>query len=97
MAESPLSQQLHTNNTSLNVSPCIKEMSEDYKRLMDELIKARDLIENSLRQSIRELEEMGIGPNDSLIDAEGFPRVDIDLYRVRSLRSSISSTKSRLL
>ena len=72
-------------------------MSEDYKRLMDELIKARDLIENSLRQSIRELEEMGIGPNDSLIDAEGFPRVDIDLYRVRSLRSSISSTKSRLL
>ena len=72
-------------------------MSEDYKRLMDELIKARDLIENSLRQSIRELEEMGIGPNDSLIDAEGFPRVDTDLYRVRSLRSSISSTKSRLL
>lgn len=67
------------------------EMSDEYKKLLDELIKERDFIENSLRQSIRELEEMGVSPNDSLIDSEGYPRVDIDLYRVRSLRSSISS------
>jgi 26S proteasome regulatory subunit N4 len=67
-------------------------MTADEKRLMDELIKERDFIEISLLQSIRELEEMGIGPNDSLVDSQGYPRGDIDLYRVRSLRSSISST-----
>lgn len=66
-------------------------MSEDCKKLLDELIKERDFIEKSLRQSIRELEEIGVGPNDSLVDSEGYPRVDIDLYRVRSLKSSISS------
>lgn len=66
-------------------------MSEECKKLLDELMKERDFIEISLRQFMRELEEMGVGPNDSLIDSEGYPRVDIDLYRVRSLRSSISS------
>lgn len=59
---------------------------------MNELIQSRDLIESSLRQSIRELEELGVGPNDSLLDSEGYPRVDIDLYRVRALRASIAST-----
>lgn len=67
-------------------------MSEDYKKLLEELIKEREFIEISLLQSIRELEEMGVSPSDSLVDSEGYPRVDIDLYRVRSLRSSISST-----
>lgn len=66
-------------------------MSEDYKNIFDELIKSRDLIESSLKQSIMELEQMGVGPNDSLLDREGFPRVDLDLYRVTSLRSSVVS------
>lgn len=65
----------------------------DSKQLMDELLKARELIETSLRQSLRELEEMEVSPNDSLLDAEGYPRTDIDLYRVRSLRSSIASNR----
>ena len=68
-------------------------MSENHKKLMDELMKECDFVENSLVQSIRELEDIGVGPNDSLVDSEGYPRADIDLYRVRSLRSSISSTK----
>lgn len=67
-------------------------MSDDCKKLMDELMKEREFIEISLIRSIRELEEIGVGPNDSLVDSEGYPRADIDLYRVSSLRSSISST-----
>lgn len=63
----------------------------DPKTIMNELLQARELIETSLRQSLTELEEMGVGPNDSLLDAQGYPRTDIDLYRVRSLRSSIAS------
>lgn len=66
-------------------------MSEDYKKLLEELMKSRDLIESSLKQSILELEQMGVSPDDSLLDSEGFPRVDIDLYRARALRSSIVS------
>lgn len=66
----------------------------DSKKIMGDLLKQKDLIESSLRQSIRELEAMDVGPNDSLIDSEGFPRVDIDLYRVRALKSSIASTEN---
>lgn len=64
---------------------------------MDDLLKLKDSIELSLRRSIRELEGMGVGPSDSLIDSEGFPRVDIDLYRVRSLKASIISTQVNAL
>lgn len=67
-------------------------MSEDSKKILNELIKERELIEKSLCQSFRELEGMGVGPKDSLIDAEGYPRVDIDLHRALSLKQSISST-----
>lgn len=72
-------------------------MSEDSKKLLDELIKERELIEKSLQQSFRELEAMGVGPKDSLIDAEGYPRVDIDLHRTLSLKQSISSTKKHII
>ena len=65
--------------------------AQEYKKLLEELTKSRELIETSLKQSILELEQMGVGPNDSLLDSEGYPRVDIDLYRVRALRSSIAS------
>ena len=72
-------------------------MNENYTQLMDEFLESRDFIEKSLRQSIRELNEMGVGPNDSLLDSEGFPRVDIDLYRVTTLKSSIASIKNILV
>ncbi len=57
----------------------------------DSLMKERDLIERSLLTSIKEHESLGVGLNDSLLDAQGFPRAEIDLYRIRNLRSSISS------
>lgn len=63
----------------------------DPKMEMDGLLRARELKETSLRQSLNELEDLGVGLNDPLIDSEGYPRTDIDLYRVRSLRSSIAS------
>ena len=66
-------------------------MSSYYKKMITELFNSRDMAEHSLLQSLRELEEMGISPGDSLLDSEGFPRTDIDLYRVTTLRSSIAS------
>ena len=70
-------------------------MSVDYKNLLEELIKSRDLIESSLKQSILELEQLGVSPNDSLLDSEGYPRGDLDLYRVRTLKSSIASNNDK--
>ena len=64
---------------------------EGSKKLLEELIKSRELIETFLKQSILELEQLGVSPTDSLLDSEGYPRSDIDLYRVRALRSSIAS------
>lgn len=34
---------------------------------------------------------MGVGLKDSLIDANGFPRADVDIYRARQIRSELSS------
>lgn len=69
-------------------------MTENHKELLAELIKSRDLAEISVFQSIKELEELGVEPGDSLIDSEGFPRGDIDLYKIRFLRSSIATQQN---
>lgn len=60
------------------------------RNLMDELVKERDLIEKSILTSIKEHESLGVGLNDSLLDAQGYPRPELDLYRLRSLRNSIA-------
>lgn len=65
-------------------------MTKNSKELLVEYIKSSELIEISLRQSIKELEEMGVRPEDTLIDSEGFPRGDINLHNVCTLRSSIA-------
>ncbi len=60
------------------------------RNLMDELMKERDFIEKSILTSIQEHESLGVDLNDSLLDAEGYPRPELDLYRLRSLRNSIA-------
>lgn len=65
-------------------------MTKNSKELLVEYIKSSELIEISLCQSIKELEEMGVSPEDTLIDSEGFPRGDINLHKVCTLRSSIA-------
>ena len=64
--------------------------NSNFKELLAEHIKSRESIEISLRQSIKDLEEMGVSPEDTLFDSEGFPRGDINLHQVCTLRSSIA-------
>lgn len=53
------------------------------------LIQEKDRIESEIRENTAILESNHVGMQDSLIDAEGFPRNDIDVYKVRHARHQI--------
>ncbi|GAA6089478.1 26S proteasome non-ATPase regulatory subunit 9 [Tachysurus ichikawai] len=61
--------------------------TEDVQRL----IKKKDEIEEQIKAYYDVLEDQGnVGMHASLVDAEGFPRADVDLFQVRTARHSIS-------
>lgn len=53
-------------------------------------VKAKQAIEEEIEAFVAELTSgNNPGLNGPLVDAEGFPRADIDVYRVRQLRHSL--------
>lgn len=60
---------------------------------LDSLMRERDLIEKAISTSIREHESLGAGLNEPLLDSQGYPRAELDLYRIRFLRNSIASNE----
>ncbi|KAJ3036342.1 26S proteasome non-ATPase regulatory subunit 9 [Rhizophlyctis rosea] len=54
-----------------------------------QLIREKDSIENNIRENEAVLQSQKVGMNDPLIDAEGFPRADVDIYAVRHARTQI--------
>ncbi|CAL1543450.1 unnamed protein product [Lymnaea stagnalis] len=56
-----------------------------------ELVKKKDEIERSVKELMDLLEsQKGVGLNEPLVDTEGFPRSDIDVYSCRHARHQIS-------
>ncbi|CAB3229886.1 unnamed protein product [Arctia plantaginis] len=53
------------------------------------LIEEKDRIESEIRDQNAVLETNNVGMHDSLVDSEGFPRNDIDVYKVRHARHQI--------
>lgn len=53
------------------------------------LIQDKDRIEREIREHTAVLETNNVGMHDALVDAEGFPRSDIDVYKVRHARHRI--------
>ncbi|XP_023937207.2 26S proteasome non-ATPase regulatory subunit 9 [Bicyclus anynana] len=53
------------------------------------LIQEKDRIENEIREQNLVLEENNIGMQDPLVDGDGYPRNDIDVYKVRHARHLI--------
>ncbi|XP_032524086.2 26S proteasome non-ATPase regulatory subunit 9 [Danaus plexippus] len=53
------------------------------------LIQEKDRIESIIRDQNLILEANNVGMQDSLVDADGFPRNDIDVYKVRHARHQI--------
>lgn len=54
---------------------------------MDQLLKRKDAIEGRVKSIVAELDEFGVGLGGKLVDGEGYPRNDIDVYRIRELRN----------
>nr|XP_022319909.1 26S proteasome non-ATPase regulatory subunit 9-like [Crassostrea virginica] len=60
--------------------------SDDMKKLM----KKRDEIESEIKALHEVLDsQKGIGMNEPVIDSEGYPRADIDVYTVRHARHKV--------
>ncbi|XP_050970648.1 26S proteasome non-ATPase regulatory subunit 9 [Labeo rohita] len=54
------------------------------------LIKRKDDIEEQIKAYYDMLQTAGVGMDAPLVDVEGFPRADVDLYKVRTARHNIS-------
>ncbi|XP_012709773.2 26S proteasome non-ATPase regulatory subunit 9 [Fundulus heteroclitus] len=54
------------------------------------LIKKKDDIEEQIKAYHDVLEDQGVGVEGPLVDAEGYPRADVNLYTVRDARHNIS-------
>lgn len=63
----------------------------------NELVKKREDIENELKEHMDFLERpenKNVGMKGNLIDSEGFPRNDIDIYSIRVARNKIICLKN---
>uniref|UniRef100_A0A8C8VFZ4 26S proteasome non-ATPase regulatory subunit 9 n=1 Tax=Pelusios castaneus TaxID=367368 RepID=A0A8C8VFZ4_9SAUR len=57
---------------------------------VQELIRRKDELEAQIKACYAVLEgQKGVGMNEPLVDAEGYPRADIDVYQVRTARHNI--------
>lgn len=54
------------------------------------LVKKKDEIEEQIKAYYDVLEDQGVGVEGPLVDEEGFPRADINLYQIRTARHNIS-------
>jgi 26S proteasome non-ATPase regulatory subunit 9 len=61
-----------------------------------EFIKAKDSLEEDIKGLYEVLKSQGAGMDDPLVDEEGFPRADIDVYQVRHARHNIRTKSNDL-
>lgn len=54
------------------------------------LIKKKDEMEEQIKAYYDVLEDQGVGIEGPLVDAEGFPRADVNLYQIRTARHQIA-------
>ncbi|XP_070759799.1 26S proteasome non-ATPase regulatory subunit 9 isoform X1 [Enoplosus armatus] len=54
------------------------------------LVKKKDEIEEQIKAYYDVLEDQGVGVEGPLVDEEGYPRADINLYQIRTARHNIS-------
>ncbi|XP_075223830.1 26S proteasome non-ATPase regulatory subunit 9 [Lycorma delicatula] len=70
----------------------ITEQREKVLKMMDD----KNKLETEIRMLQSVLEQNGVGMDDPLVDNQGFPRNDIDVYRVRHARHSIICLRNDL-
>ncbi|KAL7754103.1 putative 26S proteasome regulatory subunit [Sorochytrium milnesiophthora] len=60
------------------------------------LVKEKDDIEEELREMEGVLKSQNVGLDEPLVDRDGFPRADVDVYNVRIVRSKIVRRRNDL-
>ncbi|KNC98458.1 uncharacterized protein SPPG_06158 [Spizellomyces punctatus DAOM BR117] len=60
------------------------------------LVREKDALEAHIRELEQVLQSQGVGMDDPLTDAAGFPRADIDVYQIRHARVEIIRKKNDL-
>ncbi|KAG8514958.1 26S proteasome non-ATPase regulatory subunit 9 [Galemys pyrenaicus] len=62
---------------------------------VQELIRRKEEIEAQIKANYDVLEsQKGVGMSEPLVDCEGYPRSDVDLYQVRTARHNINDHKA---
>jgi len=61
-----------------------------------QLMKEKDKLETELKELSDVLRSQGVGMDDPVVDQDGFPRADIDVYQVRHARSNIRTKTTDL-
>ncbi|XP_034284670.1 26S proteasome non-ATPase regulatory subunit 9 [Pantherophis guttatus] len=57
---------------------------------VQELLKKKDEIEAQIKAYYEVLQDQkGVGMNEPLVDGDGYPRADVDIYQVRTARHNI--------
>ncbi|XP_022052097.1 26S proteasome non-ATPase regulatory subunit 9 isoform X1 [Acanthochromis polyacanthus] len=72
--------------TTENCSGNSEMTMDDVKKL----IKKKDEIEEQIKAYYDVLEDQGVGVEGPLVDEEGYPRADVNLYQIRTARHEIS-------
>ena len=57
-------------------------------------MKRKEDIEEELEAHLNTLQALGVGMDQPLVDEEGFPRADIDLYQIRESRQRVNILKN---
>ncbi|XP_037734723.1 26S proteasome non-ATPase regulatory subunit 9 isoform X3 [Chelonia mydas] len=59
-------------------------------REVQELVRRKDELEAQIKACYAVLEgQQGVGMDEPLVDAEGYPRADVDVYQVRAARHNV--------
>ena len=57
-------------------------------------VRAKDELESQLREVVTALSTHGVRPGEPLVDAQGFPRADVDVYAVTHLRAQAARLRN---
>jgi len=64
-------------------------VTEAAKQDVKQLIEMKEAIEQEIKQLHQYLESCGTNMTDPLVNGEGYPRADIDVFGVRTTRNKI--------
>jgi len=81
--------QLQKNMSSNTQSPQNSQQKEVLRKELLDLNAQRSKLENDIKEWQSILRSQNVGMNEPLVDANGFPRNDIDVHQIRMARNKI--------